>query len=90
MNGQSQDIVTTTDLAQNDNSQQIFESSTDTEAECEPIPQPPSRQSDNPSTLEINDPITENIPQNTPGHSRGGNYNLRPNPNPNYSEIYRY
>ena len=89
-NGQSQDIETTTDLAQNDNSEQIFEPSTDTKTTCEPMPQPPSRQTDTPSTLEINDPTTENTPQNVPGHSRGGKYNLRPNPNPNYSELYRY
>ena len=30
------------------------------------MPQPPSKQSDNPSTPEINDPTTENIPQNEP------------------------
>ena len=50
----------------------------------------PSRQSDNPSTLDVNDPTTETIPQNEGSLSRGGKYNLRPNPNPNYSEIYRY
>ena len=88
--GQSQDIETTTDLTQNDNSKQVFEPSTETEGAYEPMPQPPSRQTDNPSTLEINDPTTENIPQNKTSHSRGGKYNLRPNPNPNYSEIYRY
>ena len=54
------------------------------------MPQTPSMQSDNPSMLEINDPITEDIPQTEPSHSRGGTYNLRPNPNPNYSELYRY
>ena len=63
---------------------------TDTETACEPMPQPPLRQSDTPSALEINDPTTENIPQNEPGHSRGGKDNLRPNSNPNYSELYRY
>ena len=52
--------------------------------------QPPSRQSDNTLTLEFNDPTTENIPQNEPSHSQGGRYNLRPNANPNYSEIYTY
>ena len=52
--------------------------------------QPPLGQSDNPSTFEINDPIIEIIPQTEPNHSRGGRYNLRPNPNPNYSEIDRY
>ena len=57
---------------------------------CESMPQPPSWQSDTPSTLEFNDPTTENIPQIEPSHSRGGKYNLRPNPNPNYSELYRY
>ena len=54
------------------------------------MPQSPSRYNDTPPTVEINDPATENIPQNEPSHSRGGNYNLRPSPNPNYSEIYRH
>ena len=90
MNGQSQDIETTTELTHIDNSKQIFEPDTDTETTCEPMPQPPLRQFDTPSTLEINDPTTENIPQTEPSHSRGGKYNLRPNLNPNYSEIYRY
>ena len=52
--------------------------------------QPPLGHSDTPSTFEINDPTTEDIPQTEPSHSRGGKYNLRPNPKPNYSEIYRY
>ena len=52
--------------------------------------QQPSKQSDNPSTIEINDPVTETIPPNEPSQSRGGKYNLRPNANPNDSEIYRY
>ena len=71
-NGQSQGFDTTTDLAQNDNSEQIFEPSTDTETACEPMPQPPSRQSDNPLMVDINDPTSENFPQNEPSHSRGG------------------
>ena len=54
------------------------------------MPQPPLRQSDIPSTFEINDPTTKNIPQNEPSHSSGGRYNLRRNSNPKYSEIYRY
>ena len=89
-NGQSQDIETTTDLARNDNSEKIFELSTDSETTCEPMPQPPLRLSDTPAAPEINDPITENIPQNVPSQSRGGKYNLRPNPNSNYSVMYRY
>ena len=89
-NGQSQDIETTTDLIHNDNSKQMPEPSTETETACEPMPQSPSRYNDTPSTLEINDPTTENIPQNVPSHSRGGKYNLCPNPNPNYSELCRY
>ena len=88
--GQSQDVETATDLGHNDSSEQISESSTDSENAYETTPQPTSRQSDNPSALDINDPNTENIPQNEPSHSKGGNYNLRPNPNPNYSELYRY
>ena len=87
-NGQSQDIETTIDLTHNDNSKQTYESNIDTGTACEPMPHPPSRQCDTPTTLEINDPTTENIPQTEPSHSRGGEYNLRPNPNPNYSEIY--
>ena len=82
-NGQSQDIETNTDLAQNDSSEQIFEPSTDIETTREPMPQPPSRQSDNPSTLEINDRTTEDVPQTEPSHSTGGKHNLRPNRNPN-------
>ena len=54
------------------------------------MPQPPLRQSNAPSTIEINDPTSEIFAQKEPSHSRGGKYNLRPNPNPNYSEIYRY
>ena len=50
------------------------------------MPQQPLRQSDTPAAPEINDPTTENIPQNEPSHSRGGKYNLHPNPNTNYSE----
>ena len=78
----SRDNDTTTDLIHNDSSEQIIEQSTDTEIACEPMPQPPSTQSDNPSTPEINDPITETLPQNKPSHSRGGKYNLHPNSNP--------
>ena len=89
-NGESQVIETTTDLAHNDSSEQTSQPSTDTETPYESMPQPPSRQSDNPSTLEINDPTTENTPQIEPSHSRGSKYNLRPNPNPNYSELFRY
>ena len=62
----------------------------DIEIACELMEQPPSRQSNNPKTIEINDPTTENIPQNESSHSRGGKYNLRPNLNPDYTEIYRY
>ena len=88
--GQSHDTETSADLAQNDNSEQIFEPSTDTETTYEHMPQPPLKQSDTPATPEINDPTSENIPQNEPSHSRGGQYNLRPNPNPHYSEMYRF
>ena len=88
--GQSQDIETTADLTNNDSSEQISEPSTDTELTYEPMPQPPLRQSDIPAAPEINDPTTEKIPQNEPSHSRGGRYNLRLNPNNNYSEIYKY
>ena len=90
MNGQSQDIETTTDLTQNDNVKHISESNTDTEITCKPVNQPPLTQSDNSSPLEINNPTAEKIPKKESNYSRGGKYNLRPNPHPNYSEIYRY
>ena len=89
-NGQSQDIETTIDLTHNDNSKRIPEPSTDTATARQPMTQPPLGQSDTPSTFEINDPTTEDIPETEPSLFRGGKYNLRPNPNPSYSEIYRY
>ena len=89
-NSQSQDVETTNDLTHNDNSKRTFEPSTDTETACEPMPHPPSRHCDTPPTLGVNDPNAENIPQNEPSHSLGGKYNLRPNPDPNYSALYRY
>ena len=90
MNGQSQDIETTTDLTQNDNAKHRYESITDAEITCKPVTQPPSTQSDTSSTLDSNNPTAEKIPKKESNYSRGGKYNLRPNPNPNYSEIYRY
>ena len=89
-NGQSQDIETTIDLTHNGSSKRTSEPSTDTETTCKLMTQPPLVQSDTPSTFQINDPATEDIPRTEPSQSRGGTYNLRPNPNPNYSEIYRY
>ena len=89
-NGQSQDIETSTDLIQNDNAKHIPESSTDAEITCKPVTKPPSMQSDTSSTLDSNNPTADNIPKKESDCSRGGKYNLRPNPNPNYSEIYRY
>ena len=88
-NGQSQDLETTTDLAHNDSSEQTSDPSTDTETAYELMTQPPSRKSDNPTTLEINDPTTEIIPQIEASHSRGSKYNLCLNLLPNYSELYR-
>ena len=61
-NGRSQVIETTTDITHNDNSEQTSQPFTDTETACEPMPQPTLRQSDTPSTLEVNNPITEIIP----------------------------
>ena len=58
-NGQIQDLETTADPAQNDRSKQISESNEETATAFEPIPQPPLRRKDTPSTLEINDPATE-------------------------------
>ena len=88
--GQGQDIETITDLTQNDNPKHIYESSTDAEITCKPVTQPPPTQSDTSSTFDSNNPTAENIPKKESNYSRGGKYNLRPNPNPNYSEIYRY
>ena len=90
MHGQNPDLETDTDLNYNDNSKQISESNTDIETAYEPLQQPPSEESDIPSTLEINHHTTKNIPQFKRSHSRGGKCNLRPNANPDYSVIYRY
>ena len=84
LHGQSQDIETATDLGNNDSSKQMSDSSTNTGTEYEPLQKPSPQQSGNLLMLEINDPTTENIPKNEPSQSRGGKYNLRPNPNPNY------
>ena len=89
-NGQSQDIETTTDLTQNDNAKHISESITDAEITCKLVTQPPLTQSDTSSKLDINKPTAENILKKESNYSRGGKYNLRPSPYPNYSEIYRY
>ena len=89
-NGQNQDTETTTDLTQNDNAKHIYESSTDAEITCKPVTQPPLMESDTSSTLDSYNPTAENIPKKESNYSRGGKDNLRPNPNPNYSEIYRY
>ena len=89
-NGQNRDNETSTDLTQNHNTKHVSESSTDAEITCKPVTQPPSIQSDTSSTLDINNPTAENIPKKESDYARGGKHNLRPNPNPNYSEIYRY
>ena len=89
-NGQSQDIETTADLTQNDNAKHIYESTTDAEVTCEPVTQSPLTRSDTSSTLDSNNPTAENIPRKESNFSKGGKYHLRPNTNPNYSEIYRY
>ena len=90
LNGQNKVIETTTDLTQNDNAKHIYESITDAEITCKLVAQPPSTQSDTSSTLDSNNPTAEKIPEKEFIYSRGGKYNLRPNPNPNNSEIYRY
>ena len=74
-NGQSQGTDTTTDLIHIDNSKRTSEPSTDTETTCEPMTQPPLEQSDTPSTFEINDTTTEDIPQTEPSCSKGDRYN---------------
>ena len=60
----------------------------DLETEYEPIQIPPSKQNEPHSTIEINDPTSEFIRQNGLSHSKSSVSNLRPNPNPNYSEEY--
>ena len=85
LNGQSQDTETTTDLTQNDIAKHIYESITDAEITCKPVTQPPSTQSDTSSTVDSNNPTAGNILKKESNYSRGGNYNLRPNLNPNYS-----
>ena len=90
LNGKNQDIETSTDLTQNDSTKHIYDSSTDAEITCKPVTQPPLTKSDTPSMLDDNTPTAESIPTKESKSSRGGKYNLRPNPNPNYSEIYRY
>ena len=56
LNGQNQDIETSTDLTQNDSAKYIPESSTDAEISCKPLTQPPSMQSNTTSTLDSNNP----------------------------------
>ena len=96
MHGQDPDLQTDTDLNYNDFSKQISESNTDIETAYEPLQQPPSEESDIPSTLDIILPssyyhhTTRNIPQIKRSRSRGGKCNLRPHANPDYSVIYRY
>ena len=89
-NGQSQDIETTIDLSHHESSKRTSEPSTDTKTTCTPVTQPPLRESDTSSTLHINNPTAEDIHKKESNFSRGGKYNLRPNPNPDYSEIHRY
>ena len=50
----------------------------DIETALEAMQHPTSKQSDKPSTIEINDPTIEITPQNKLIHSRGGKYNLQP------------
>ena len=69
---QNQDVEMATDIGYNEVSEQLSASSTETETAYEPIQQPPSRQSDDPSTIEINDPANEKFPQNESSRSRGG------------------
>ena len=89
-NGESQDIETTTDPTQNDKAKHLYESITDAEITFKPVTQPPLTQKDTASTLDGNNPTAENIPEKESNYPRGGKYHLLPNPNPNYSEIYRY
>ena len=86
----NQDVETSTNLGHKDSSKQTSESNKGIETAYELMQQPPSRQSDDASLLEINDPTTEIIPPNDPSHSRSGQYNICHNPNPKYSEAYRY
>ena len=90
LKGQSQDIVTGTNLRYIDDSTQASESNMDIQTAYETVQQPAASQTDNPTTIEISKYTTEINLQNEPSHSGGKNYNLHPNLNPNYSEIYRY
>ena len=60
------------------------ESKTGTEPAYESIRNPSSARSLPSPSTKINDPNTEDAPQDKFSHSGGGNYNLHPNPNPNY------
>ena len=73
--GQSQDVETPTQQRHSDISKKTSESSTDIETAFEPVQQPPSKQSDNPSTIEINNATTEIVPKIGPSNSRGGKNN---------------
>ena len=88
--GQNQDAETARDPCYNDNSTQASELNTDFETAYEPLQQPLSRQSNNLSKIETNDLATQIIPQNKPSDFRGSINNIGPNPDPNYSEMYRY
>ena len=70
--GESQKFETNSNLRHNDGSEQTSESNTGNETAYEPIQYPPPRQSDPPSTIEINDPTTEIIPPNEPNQSKNG------------------
>ena len=72
MNGQNQDIETSTDLTQNDSTKHIYDSSTDAEITCKPVTQPSLTKSDTPSTLDDNTPTAESIPKKESNSSRGG------------------
>ena len=52
--GQNQDIETSINLTQNDNTKHVSESSSDAEITCKPVTQPSSMQSDTSSTLDSN------------------------------------
>ena len=85
----SQDLEITTDLRNIDSSKQKYVSNTDIETTYEPMQHPTSRQNDPPSTIEVNDATSKETLQDERSKSRGSKYNLRHNPTPTYSKIYR-
>ena len=65
-------------------------SNTGNETAHEPMHFPSVRQWDPPSTIEVNDPASTEVPQDVPIYFGGGKYFLRSIQNRKFSEINRY